>query len=71
MIGASVSNLSPTIPQNMSLLEETQQKEIITKALDKINDRYGEFTLQRGVLLNSAKVYRKANPFLADRRFKL
>ncbi len=71
MIGASVSNLASTTPQNMSLLEDAQQKQVITKALDKINDKFGEFTLQRGVLLNSAKVYRKANPFLADRRFRL
>ena len=71
MIGVSISNLIPQTPQNLSFLPEEKRKEIITKALDKINDRYGEFTLQRGVLLTSAKIHRKPNPFLADRRFKL
>ncbi len=71
MIGISISNLKSQTPQNLSLLPETQRKEIITRALDKINNRYGEFTLQRGILLTSAKIRRKPNPFLADRRFKL
>jgi hypothetical protein len=46
------------------------RQEKIHKALDKVNDRYGDFTLQRAVLLYSKKVYRKPNPFLADIRFK-
>ncbi len=71
MVGVSISNLKPALPETISLLEETHQKEIITKALDKINDKYGEFTLQRGILLTSAKISRKPNSFLADRRFKL
>lgn len=71
MIGVSISNLQPITPQNLSLLEDDQKQIIITKALDKINDKYGEFTLQRGTLLNSIKVYRKPNPFLSDRRFKI
>ncbi len=71
MIGVSVSNLKPQTPQNLSFLPEVRRKEIITRALDKINDKYGEFTLQRGVLLTSAKIRRKPNPFLSDRRFKL
>jgi DNA polymerase IV len=71
MIGVSVSNLKEKNPQNLSLLEDVLRQEKIVGIMDKINDRYGDFTLQRGVLLNSVKVYRKANPFLADRRFKL
>lgn len=71
MISVSVSNLKPSIPQNVSLLENIKRQETIVQALDKINDKYGEFTLQRGILLDSAKIYRKPNPFLSDRRFKL
>lgn len=71
MIGASISNLKPLNPQTLSLLPETNRQEVITKTLDKINDKYGEFTLQRGILLKSANVFRKPNPFLADRRFKI
>ena len=71
MVGASISNLKAQNPQNLSLLPETQREEVILKAIDKINDKFGEFTLQRGILLGSNQIKRKPNPFLADRRFKL
>ncbi len=71
MIGVSVSNLKPQTPQNLNFLPEVKRKEIITAALDKINNKHGEFTLQRGILLASAKIRRRPNPFLSDRRFKL
>lgn len=71
MIGASISNLKPQNPQNLTFLEENLRQQKIIQTLDKINDKYGEFTLQRGILLGSIKMRRKPNPFLADRRFKL
>lgn len=71
MIGASISNLKPENPQNLSLLPEINRQETIIKAVDKINDKYGEFSLQRGILLGTSKIRRMPNPFLADRRFKL
>ena len=71
MIGVSISNLQPQTPQNLTFLEEDLRQEKIIKAIDKINDKYGEFTLQRGILLGSAQMCRKPNPYLADRRFKI
>lgn len=71
MIGISVSNLKNALPENLSLLPQTNRRKTILTILDKINDKYGEFTLQRGILLTSAKMRRKPNPFLSDRRFKL
>lgn len=71
MIGVSISNLKPQNPQNLSLLPETSRQETMLRVIDKINDKFGEFTLQRGVLLGSTQMRRKPNPFLADRRFKL
>ncbi|MBI2595497.1 DNA polymerase IV [Candidatus Daviesbacteria bacterium] len=71
MVGVSVSNLKSESPKNLSLLEEDQKNEQIMNVLDKINDRFGEFTLERAALLSSPKVCRKPNPFLSDRRFKL
>ena len=71
MIGASVSNLKPALPQNLSFLPEVKRQQTIIQTLDKINNRYGEFTLQRAILLGSEKMRRKPNPYLADRRFKL
>lgn len=71
MVGVSVSNLKSITPQNLSLLPEDLRKDKIIQALDKINNRYGEFTLQRGILLESEVIKRRPNPFLSDRRFKL
>lgn len=79
MIGVSVSNVRSQPPQNISLLPEVNRGQVITAALDKVNDRFGEFTLQRGLLLGSNKMNkfflsemkRMPNPFLSDRRFKL
>lgn len=70
MIGVSISNLKPIHPQNLSLLPETRKRETMLRVIDKINDKYGEFTLQRAVLLGSQTMHRKPNPYLADRRFK-
>lgn len=71
MIGVSISNLKPNLPQNLSLLPEANKQAAIQKIIDQINNKFGEFTLQRGILLGSSEMKRKANPFLADRRFKL
>jgi len=71
MIGVSISNLKPQTPQNLSFLDEVKQKEVIIKALDKINDKYGEFTLKRTILLGTPIIRRTPNPFLTDRRFKV
>ena len=71
LVAVSLSNVKPTAPQNLSLLEEVNRREVITRALDIVNDRYGEFTLQRGILLNSRNIKRMANSFISDRRFKI
>ncbi len=71
MIGISVSNLKPATPATLSLLDDVKRREVITRALDNINNRYGEFTLQRGVLLTSAKLKRMPNSFMSDRRFRI
>ncbi len=70
-VAVSLGNVKPTTPQNLSLLEEVNRRDIITRALDSVNDRYGEFTLQRGILLNSRRIKRMANSFMSDRRFKI
>ncbi len=58
MIGVSVSNLKPQNPQNLSFLKDIKQRELINQILDKVNNKFGEFTLQRGILLNSTSILR-------------
>jgi DNA polymerase-4 len=71
LIGVSISNLKSINLATPSLLAEDQRTEVITKVLDSVNDRFGDFTLQRGMLLGSHSMRRKPNPFLSDRRFKI
>lgn len=71
MVGVSISNLRSIASQNISLLPNDHRTELINKTLDEVNQKFGEFTLQRGILLDSTTIKRKPNSFLSDRRFKL
>lgn len=71
MVGVSISNLQPKNPSTICFLDEEKRQETIVKALDKINDKYGEFTLKRAILINTGVIRRKPNSFLADYRFRL
>lgn len=71
LVGVAVSNLKPALPATLSLLPEDQRKEIILGVIDKVNNKFGHFTLQRAVLLECCPIKRHPNPFLSDRRFKL
>lgn len=51
-VGVSVSNLIRNLDQ-VSLFENKEQQKKLLKAVDAINDRYGEFTVERLALLNT------------------
>ncbi len=51
MVGVSLSNLIES--RQMPLFEEDRLQGCVTDAVDRINDRYGEFTVMRGSLLKS------------------
>ncbi|MGB9613723.1 MAG: DNA polymerase IV, partial [Candidatus Margulisiibacteriota bacterium] len=50
-VGVSVFGLIHNLDQTSLLPEEESNKKILS-ALDKINDRYGEFTIQRAAIMN-------------------
>ncbi len=50
LIGVSVSNLTKSIPQ-ISLFSSDRNKKAATRAMDEINDRYGDFCITWGALL--------------------
>lgn len=51
MIGVSVSNVLHTNQISLPLLDEDIRKEKVLRTLDKINDKFGEFTVFRGALV--------------------
>lgn len=70
-LAISLGNVKPQNPSTICFLDEVKKREVITRALDTVNNKYGEFTLQRAILMNSKKIRRMANSFMADRRFVL
>lgn len=51
MLGISVSNVLHTNQISLPLLQEDIREEKVLRTLDKINDKYGEFTVFRGALV--------------------
>ncbi len=71
MVGVSVSNLKPINPHTISFLDEDNLREKLNRTMDKVNNKFGDFVIERGSLLKSPQVTRKPNPFLTDRRFRI
>ncbi len=71
MIGIALSGLKRTQFSTLSFLESEKKRQKIINVLDLVNNKFGEFTLKRGILLGSDPIQRKPNPYLSDRRFKL
>ncbi len=54
LVGVSVSNLIKGVGQ-LSLFKEEWREQMLLEAMDEVNDRYGEFTLTWGRLLDKIK----------------
>ena len=52
LIGISVFNLVPYIKQ-LSFYVEDEREELLARVVDRINDRYGDFTVRRARLVSS------------------
>jgi len=65
-VGVSVSNLTHDIDQ-LSLLPQKEEKEKVLRAVDALNDRYGEFTVERGAIMNT--VLRKKTGMVSSRSY--
>lgn len=61
-VGNLIEEQKDTLP-----LFESPKKEIITKLIDDINDRFGHHTIRSGFLVNAPKLHTKPNGYLADR----
>ncbi len=52
MLAVSVSRLTPATKQ-MSLLEDNLSRKELSRAMDKLNDKYGEYTVMRGQMFGT------------------
>lgn len=65
-ISIGVSNLIDESFTNLSLFDNPK-KEIVTKTIDTINDRFGHHTILNGAVLYGPQLHTKPNGYFADR----
>ena len=70
LIGVTVAGLKPKVAQG-SLFEQDRRRNKLTEYLDKINDRYGEFTISRIPAWQARNVIRDSIGFGRMREFKV
>ncbi len=72
-ISVWVANLEEKENLPIPLFEETNRKENVLKAVDKINNKFGDHTIRNGFLIYADKLTTVPNGYLADRyeRIKL
>jgi DNA polymerase-4 len=70
-IGISCYALEPSNSNQLSLLEEVNREAWLTEAVDRVNERYGEFTLTFATSLASREVVKQKIPFGTTRYFEL
>lgn len=70
-LGVSVYGLTPITPQQLELFETIATKQRrIAHALDRINDKYGEFAITPALMMNMAETIIKRVPFGASKDLK-
>lgn len=70
-LGVSVYGLEPTTPEQLELFETLATKQrVVAKAIDNINDRYGEFTVVPALMMNMGEKIIKRVPFGAVKDLK-
>jgi len=65
-VGVSLSNLVHNADQ-ISLIEQKETAKKVLKSVDEINDRYGEFTVERASIMNT--VLQKKSGMVSSRAF--
>jgi len=66
-ISVWVSNLEDSQNLSLPLFDDNFKKNSVLKAIDKINDRFGDHTIRNGFLLYSDKLTTVPNGYLADK----
>lgn len=71
MISVWVGNLSDATNLPLPLFESSVKRERLVRAIDAINDKFGDHTIRNGFLLNSDKLTTVPNGYMADRYERL
>ncbi|NCU31083.1 hypothetical protein EOM57_04740 [Candidatus Saccharibacteria bacterium] len=71
MIGIYCYMLTPSSRSQLSMFEDVQKTDWLTKAVDEINDFYGTFTIYSAITLNGKKIVKQKVPFGGTEYFEL
>lgn len=66
LVGLVLSNLHEETPQQLTLLPETNLRDHIIGVMDRINEKFGAFTIQPASLLGSVRIKRNMNGYGSD-----
>lgn len=70
-IGITCINLEPTNRDQKSLFEEMNQEDLLIRAVDEINERYGTFMIHSADTLKGKKIVKQKVPFGSTNYFDL
>ena len=71
MIGIYCYQITPSTRSQLSMFEDVQKKDWLTRAVDEINDFYGTFTVYTANSMNGAKIITQKVPFGGTEYFEL
>ncbi len=66
LVGVVLDNLKNETPAQLSLLPEVKIRGRVIELMDRINEKFGAFTIQQGTLLGSVKIKRNVNGYGTD-----
>jgi DNA polymerase-4 len=71
IMGVYLYNLTPSTRGQLSLLEDTERIDELTRAMDDINDMYGQFTIHSADTLTGTRHVKQKIPFGGTDYFEL
>ena len=66
LVGVTLTNLRDETPQQLTLLPDIPLRGKIIEVMDRINDKFGAFTVQQASLLGSVRMKRNMNGYGSD-----
>jgi len=66
LVGVVLGNLKDETPAQLNLLPEVKVRSKIIELMDRINEKFGAFTIEQGALLGSVRIKRNINGYGTD-----
>lgn len=70
-LGVWSSLIQPKEKTSLSIFPDDQRAEKLWSSVDRLNDKFGDFTIYPGTLLNAELIRPEVNGFLGDKKYQL